>query len=189
MYIYISNVYKISLAKTSCWDTVGQSTLESWVLKATDSQRANFKHGLWSAAIAAGSVSGQLCVCASVCMCGFVCLCVCGFVCLCVCTLRGGSCKPGCLRHGDKCLMWRFPRRWYIKKRSGLLNSYKLLSITELLGRKVALSHSNNVSDQRAVGAEKWYLPFCILSKILCRLTVGPVTNHWNWFLFLFSRW
>lgn len=63
-----------------------------------------------------------LCVCASVCMCGFVCLCV--------CTLRGGSCKPGCLRHGDKCLMWRFPRRWYIKKRSGLLNSYKLLSVT-----------------------------------------------------------
>lgn len=178
MYIYISNVYKISLAKTSCWDTVGQSTLESWVLKATDSQRANFKHGLWSAA---GSVSGQLRVCVSVCMCGFVCLCV--------CTLRGGSCKPGCLRHGDKCLMWRFPCRWYIKKRSGLLNSYKLLSVTELHGRKVAASHSNNVSDQRAVGGEKWYLPFCILSKILCRLTLGPVTDQWNSFLFLFSRW
>lgn len=156
MYMYISKVYKISLAKTSCWDTVGQSTLESWVLKATDSQRANFKHGLWSAAAAAGSVSGQLCVCvcASVCMCGSVWQCV--------CTLRGGSCKPGCLRHGDKCLMWRFPRRWYIKKRSGLLNSYKLLSVTELLGRKVASGHSNNVSDQRAVGAEKWSLPFCI---------------------------
>lgn len=120
-------------------------------------------------------------VCASVCMCGFVCLCV--------CTLRGGSCKPGCLRHGDKCLMWRFPRRWYIKKRSGLLNSYKLLSVTALLGRKVASSHSNNVSDQRAVAAKKWYLPFCILSKILYRLTVGPATDHWNWFLFLFSRW
>lgn len=106
-------------------------------------------------------------------------LCVCVGLRVCVCArFGGGSCKPGCLRHGDKCLMWRFPRRWYIKKRSGLLNSYKLLSVTQLLGRKVAWSHSNNVSDQRAVGAEKWSLPFCILSKILCRLTVGPATDH-----------
>lgn len=95
---------------------------------------------------------------------------------VCMCVFWGFSCDPGFLRHQEKCLLWRFPHRWYIK-RSSLLKYYKILSVIKVLRRNMAYGQSNNVCYQRAVWSREYYLSVWSIVHC-CTWTEVLMTDH-----------